>query len=170
MSYKVNSNIIDIAMSRLTIRRYLPSDKAAVQELHVLALERVGAHAGPGSWNDDLEDIEGVYLNSGGEFLVGEVGGRVVAMGALRRTSEARAEVKRMRVHPDLQGRGYGQVMLSTIEARARELGYSQLHLDTTEQMLAAQGLYEKNGYREVGRESRGRMRLIRYEKDLQPA
>src|SRR4051794_8102088 len=92
-------------MNSLTIRRYLPADHAAVVELHVLALQQVGAYAGRGPWDAGLDDIARVYLNNGGEFLVGEVPGRLVAMGALRRTAADKAEVKRMRVHPDSQGR-----------------------------------------------------------------
>ena len=53
------------------IRRYEPTDKRAVRRLHDDALNEVGAHLGPGTWDDDLDDIEGVYLASGGEFLVG---------------------------------------------------------------------------------------------------
>jgi GNAT superfamily N-acetyltransferase len=40
-------------------------------------------------------------------------------MGAFRRTDPERAEIKRMRVHPDYQGRGFGQIILSELEARA---------------------------------------------------
>ena len=36
----------------------------------------------------------------------------LLAMGALKRTGERSAEVKRMRVHPDAQGRGYGRQVL----------------------------------------------------------
>ncbi len=151
-------------MSHLTIRQYMPSDHAAVAELHVCALRQVGIHAQRGRWDADLDNIEAVYLNAG-EFLVGELDGRVVAMGALRRTSEERAEVKRMRVSPDCQGRGYGQAILSALEERGRELGYSCLHLDSAVRMAAARHLYEKNGYREVGRTVLGGIDAVLYEK-----
>jgi hypothetical protein len=65
----------------LHIRHYEPGDKRAVRRLHDEALNEVGAHLGAGPWDDDLDDIEGVYLESGGEFLVGELEGEVVAMG-----------------------------------------------------------------------------------------
>ncbi len=53
-------------------------------------------------------------------------------MGALRRTTNEWAEIKRMRVHPDFQRRGFGQMILEALEARAVALGYAALHLDTT--------------------------------------
>jgi GNAT superfamily N-acetyltransferase len=133
--------------------------------LHNEALNEVGAHLGSGPWDDDLDDIEGVYLESGGEFLVGELEGEVVAMGAIRRISPDAAEVKRMRVRPGLQGRGFGQAMLDSLHRRAARIGYTTLHLDTTVQQRAARRLYLKNGYREVGRGSVGPFDCIYYKR-----
>jgi GNAT superfamily N-acetyltransferase len=149
----------------LHIRRYEPGDKRALRRLHDDALNEVGAHLGSGPWDDDLDAIEGVYLESGGEFLVGELEGEIVAMGAVRRISADAAEVKRMRVRPDLQGCGYGQAMLVALHRSAADLGYTTLHLDTTVQQRAARGLYLKNGYREVGRGSVGPFDCIYYER-----
>jgi N-acetylglutamate synthase-like GNAT family acetyltransferase len=60
-----------------------------------------------------------VYLKNQGEFLVGVCEGRIVAMGALRRTTNERAEIKRMRVHPDFQRCGFGQMILEALETDA---------------------------------------------------
>jgi GNAT superfamily N-acetyltransferase len=109
----------------LHIRRYEPRDKRAVRRLHDDALNEVGAHLGSGPWDDDLDEIDNVYLDQGGEFLVGVLDGRIVAMGALMRISPEKAELKRMRVRPGLQGRGYGQAMLDALHRRASDLGYS---------------------------------------------
>jgi GNAT superfamily N-acetyltransferase len=149
----------------LHIRRYEPGDKRAVRRLHDDALNEVGAHLGAGPWDDDLDDIEGVYLESDGEFLVGILEGEVVAMGAIKRVSPDVADVKRMRVRPGLQGRGYGQAMLDALHSSAADLGYTTLHLDTTVQQRAARELYLKNGYREVGRGSVGPFDCIYYER-----
>lgn len=154
-----------LTIEPLHIRRYEPGDKHAVRRLHDDALNEVGAHLGSGPWDDDLDEIEGVYLESGGEFLVGILEGEVVAMGAIKRVSPDVAEVKRMRVRPALQGHGYGQAMLDALHRRAAGLGYSTLHLDTTVQQRAARRLYLKNGYREVGRGSIGPFDCIFYER-----
>jgi len=60
----------------LHIRRYEASDKRVVRRLHDDALNEVGAHLGSGQWDEDLNEIEDVYLGSGGEFLVGVLEGR----------------------------------------------------------------------------------------------
>ena len=148
----------------LTIRRYEPGDREAVWKLHNDALHAVGAHLGNGPWDEDLDAIEAVYLEDGGEFLVGILDQEVVAMGALRRNSDDRAGITRMRVAPSLQGRGIGQTLLEALHNRATELGYATLHLDTTVQQTAARRLYEKNGYREVGRGPIGPFECIYYE------
>jgi len=151
----------------LRIRRYEPRDRHAVRRLHDDALNEVGAHLGSGPWDDDLDEIESVYLDKGGEFLVGVLDGQIVAMGALMRISPEKAELKRMRVRPGLQGRGYGQAMLDALHHRASELGYSTLRLDTTVQQRAAQHLYLKNGYSEVGRGVVGPFDCIFYEREI---
>jgi len=150
-----------------TLRRYIPADQAAVEYLHVHAIQRMGAYLGRGSWDDDVYAIEQAYLANQGEFLIGEWDGTFVAMGGLLRTGPERAEIKRMRVHPDYQGRGFGQTILNELEARARAFGYTTLHLDTSILQVPAQKLYEKNGYREVGRKMIGDLEVLYYEKHL---
>jgi ribosomal protein S18 acetylase RimI-like enzyme len=151
-----------------TLRRYTPADREAVEYLHVHVIQQAGAYLGRGPWDDDVYAIEETYLNNQGEFLIGEWDSVFVAMGALRRTSPKRAEIKRMRVHPDYQGRGLGQIILNELEAHARILGYKTLHLDTSVVQFAAQRLYEKNGYREVGRDIYNDLEVILYEKALE--
>jgi GNAT superfamily N-acetyltransferase len=157
-------------------RRYTPGDQEAVEHLHVSVLQQTGAYLGRGPWDDDIYAIEDVYLKNGGEFLIGEYDGQIIAMGALKRTGPERAEVKRMRVHPAYQGRGYGQLILAELEARAQALGYRTLHLDTSILQIPAQRLYEKNGFREVGRDrykqqvgqdTYQQLEVILYEKQL---
>ena len=160
----------------LTIRQYSPDDHAAVMKLHVVAMERTGAYLGDGPWDDDLKDVQGVYLDQGGEFLVGEVSGHVVAMGAFRRdeatpsSAEVRAEIKRMRVHPDVQGRGYGQQMFRALEMSARQRGITTFYLETSVVLHAAQHLYRKNGFVETHRGKVQHMDCIWFEKTLSSA
>ena len=154
-------------MSDLLIRRYRDADHDAVFDLHNVALEAVDAHGGNGPWDDDLHRVREVYLEAGGEFLVGEVGGRLVAMGALAPLDQVTAEVTRMRVHPDCWRRGFGRAMLDRLEARAADLGYHVLRLETTAGQTAAQALYRSRGYREVGRTRWKRFEVITFEKRL---
>ena len=148
-----------------SIRRYVGADHARVVELHVLGLEQFEANSPRGSWDADIDDIEGVYLSNKGEFLVGELDGEVVAMGGFRQKTEMVAELKRMRVHPKYQRRGFGQAILTELEKRAKSLGYSSFFLDTLPTMAPARHLYSKNGFVQTGTKKVGRFDAILYEK-----
>jgi ribosomal protein S18 acetylase RimI-like enzyme len=149
----------------LSVRRYRASDRQAVWDLHNLALRDAQAHGGNGPWDADLQTIEASYLGEGGEFLVGTIEQRVVAIGALRRLSPERATVTRMRVHPAHQRRGFGRRILNELERTATRLGYSSLVLDTTIEQTAAQAFYRAEGYRETGRGTLGRFDVIYFAK-----
>lgn len=138
---------------RFEIRTYEPKDKEEVFKLHVKALTAAGAYIGSGIWDDDLKDIGAVYLNSGGDFLVGIVGGKIVAMGALKKLSDEVGEIKRMRTDPDFQRRGFAQAILERLESRARDFGFKSLELDSWFDQIASHRLYTKNGYEEFKRE-----------------
>jgi GNAT superfamily N-acetyltransferase len=149
------------------IRRFEDHDHDAVWTLHNLALNAVNAHGGNGAWDDDLHHIPAVYLQAGGEFLVGELNGVIIAIGGLLRDGEASAKVRRMRVHPAHQRQGYGQAILDALLARARELGLSRLWLDTTRGQVAAQRFYEKNGFQQTGTGQYGPYELLYYERTV---
>ncbi len=83
---------------------------------------------------------------------MGTLAGRVAAMGGIRPRDQSTAELKRMRVHPDVQRRGFGRAILRRLEGRAIQLGYRRLVLDTTERQVAAIGLYRSEGFAETGR------------------
>jgi ribosomal protein S18 acetylase RimI-like enzyme len=151
----------------MLIRRFIESDHDEVWQLHNDGLNQMGVNLGNGKWDEDLHNIESVYINNRGDFLVGELDGQIIAMGALRKISDTAAEIKRMRVHPDFQGKGYGQKIYDSLEAKAIQLGYTKLSLDTTVKQFPAQKLYDKNGFVEVGRRNIKGLELIFYEKTL---
>lgn len=153
--------------AELQIRRYRPEDHDRLWAIHNRALQSVSAHAGNGDWDDDLHHVSEVYLRNKGEFYVGELEGRIVAMGGLKRISDDTAEVKRMRVDPPHQGAGYGKTILRALELRARELGYRTLTLETTQRQRAARHIYAAAGYIEQSRRQMGEFTIIRMTKTL---
>jgi ribosomal protein S18 acetylase RimI-like enzyme len=150
----------------LELRSFRGAD--AVWQLHNAALEDAGVHGGRGPWEDDLRDINTTYLDSGGELLVGHTEGELVAMGGLLSHSREEAEIRRMRVHPDFQRRGFGRLLLIGLEERAQALGFRVICLDTPDCQTAARRLYESAGYRETGRRKAARFLFIDFAKTLQ--
>lgn len=153
----------------LTIRQYNASDKEAVIHLNTISLQSTNAYIEQKNYYQDLNDIEAIYLNNNGEFLIGFLEKQPVVMGALMKISERRAELKRMRVHPEFQRSGLGESMLKELEKRAKGLGYREIELLTSVRQIGAQHFYVKNGYHEVGRgKNKGPLENIFYEKSLE--
>lgn len=152
----------------MQIRQYCSEDKEPVWLLHNLALEGTGAHAGNGPWDEDLHEISKTYLSTGGDFMVGIDDERLIAMGAIVKRNCETAEIKRMRVHPEHQRRGYGEQMLHALEKQAAFLGFEKLVLETTSVQVAAQALYEKNRFHLVQEWDEGEFHILRYEKYAQ--
>src|SRR5919197_1415238 len=110
--------------------RYQPEFKEPMLALHRSAIE--GFKLGMSQQQDeaDLMAVEEVYLSSSGEFLLGFISERLVAMGGFKRLSDDWAELRRMRIARDLQGRGYGTLLLRELERRAFRSGVRALCLD----------------------------------------
>ena len=155
--------VIRVATQELTIRRYEARDHGAVVRLHRKGLQQMGADAGAGPWDDDLNDIEGVYLHGGGDFVVATVADEVVGMGALRRTGPRSGDLKRLRVQPERQGHGIGERVARHLMQRAVELGMTDLTADTTSRQLPAQQLLQKLGFAEVRRNELTDLTVIYY-------
>ncbi|GAA0914606.1 GNAT family N-acetyltransferase [Nonomuraea longicatena] len=152
----------------LKIRRYRWSDLDTILALHRIALAQVGLVPGDGVYyDDDFPRIQEIYLACGGDFLVGEAGGRVVAMGGLRPIDPSCVELCRLRVHPAHQGRGHGSTMLEALEARAMELGFQSMRGDTTVRQEVALALYTRRGWRETAREQVGSHVIVYVHKPL---
>ncbi len=147
------------------LRRFRPADNGYVWALSRIA--NIGHTADPSAplplppldeppaefpW---LADIDGSFINVGGEFLVGHVDGDLAAIGGIRPTDDVQAEIKYVRVHPAIRRRGTGRLLMRGLEEAAAELGFQQLHLDTASNQPEAVAFYRSLGYEEIGRETR---------------
>jgi putative acetyltransferase len=59
-------------------------------------------------------------------------------------------ELVKMYFRPEARGLGLGKRLLQLCLETAKELGYSQIYLETIEQMHAARGLYEHLGFSRI--------------------
>ncbi|HKE48296.1 MAG TPA: GNAT family N-acetyltransferase [Rhodanobacteraceae bacterium] len=75
-------------------------------------------------------------------------------------------------VAPEARGAGIGEALLAAAERDAREQGSTSLRLEVRTDNPAAQGLYERRGYRRFGRREgyyEDGAAALRYEKALAP-
>lgn len=85
-----------------------------------------------------------------GVFLLLRDAGRVLGCGGVRRLDVAVGELKRMYLDPEARGIGLGARLLRELEARAADLGYRTLRLDSRLELTAALRLYRAAGYHEI--------------------
>ena len=116
----------------------------------------------------DLMSIEEVYLRGGGEFLLGFLGERLIAMGGFKRLSDDLAELRRMRIARDLQGQGYGAWLLRELEQRAFQSGIRMLCLETARRRPLTLKFYRKHDYHETGQGLYGAVETVKFQKVLE--
>jgi len=171
----------------MKLRRYQPRDSEAVRRLNEEVIRAAGTDPEDIPHADDVEDVEGAYIETGGEFLVveredagseatesseeasGETAssdGEVVGMGGLRVDGDE-GELFRMRVALDRQREGIGSRLLDALEDAARERGVERLRAETAKRQSAAVSFYPRNGYERVDADRRGEYTVIGYEKQL---
>lgn len=149
--------------------RYRAEHQEPMLALHRNALEGIALGMTQQQDEADLVAIEDVYLGRRGEFLVGLVDGRLVAMGGFQWLSEGLAELRRMRIARDLQGRGYGTLLLRELERRASLSGIRTLCLSAARRRPLTLEFYRQHGYQETGRGSYGAVETVLFRKRLPP-
>ena len=152
----------------MQLKRYESKFNDSILALHRGAIE--GFSLGMSQVQDeaDLVAIESTYLDSGGEFLVGFVDDQLVAMGGFILLTGSKAELKRMRIKPDCQGRGYGSIILGALERRAREAGICTLCLETAKRRPLTLAFYRQHGYRDEGVGFYGDVETVKFSKSLE--
>lgn len=147
--------------------RYRPEYREPMLALHRSAI--VGFTLGMSQQEDvaDLLTIEQVYLRAGGEFLVGFINERLVAMGGFKRLAGTSAELRRMRIEHELQGKGYGTQLLRELERLAFQSGIRTLCLDTARRRPLTLKFYRKHGYQETGQSFYGKVETVQFSKTL---
>jgi putative acetyltransferase len=104
---------------------------------------------------DYMEDGSGGFrpedaLGPRGAFVVGHVGGRAVACGAIRPLEEGVAELKRVFVKVEFRGRGYSKAIVNELERQAQRRAYRVMRLETGVRQPEAVSLYESLGYHRI--------------------
>jgi ribosomal protein S18 acetylase RimI-like enzyme len=154
------------------LRRAEPADGPELRRLYRAAMRAEGTDPADVPDTDDLADVGAAYVDPGGEFLVVESEGHIVAMGGLAVDGEDLAdgegELFRIGVDTDHQRRGYGSAILAGLEDAARERGLDRIVLTTARRQAAATEFYPAHGYERVGRERQGEYRLVRFAKSLE--
>ena len=103
----------------------------------------------------ELAALPGEYAAArGGRLCLAMVGGEVAGCGALRQLADVdhvnACEMKRLFVRKPFRRFGLGRLLAQALLDAAREMGYSNVLLDTLDDMEAGRELYARLGFVEV--------------------
>ena len=126
------------------------TDTKIIQTLFQEYSQIKGAESCFVSFEKELAGLASFYR--GGALFAGYCGGEAAACAALKKSSAKSAELKRLYIKPAFRGKGYAHIILRTVFAKARELGFSEVTLTTKPAVMpAAYALYKKSGFSEIG-------------------
>jgi ribosomal protein S18 acetylase RimI-like enzyme len=121
------------------------------------------AWLGPEGWFTDIEAELAALPGGYDAILLAREGDEIAGCVALRRLEEGVCEMKRLYVRPAARGSGAGRALVEASVARARELGYAAMRLDTLPTMDTAQALYLSLGFREIERYNENPIEGVRF-------
>ncbi len=102
------------------------------------------------NFEQELASLPQMYGGQRGKLLLAWVGNTVAGCVGVRQFSELVGEMKRLYVPADFQGKGIGKALAIQIIQKAKELDYTEMVLDTLEQMKSARKLYYALGFQEI--------------------
>src|SRR6218665_890921 len=101
-------------------------------------------------FDKELETLAQMYGRANGGIILCKESDGYLGCVAIRRINDTDAEMKRMWVQRDHQGRGIGNLLLQKAIELSKKCGYKKIRLDTLSNMTPAINLYRKNGFVEI--------------------
>jgi ribosomal protein S18 acetylase RimI-like enzyme len=98
----------------------------------------------------EVAALPGPYSPPRGALLLAGAEGAAAGCVALRPLDDLACEMKRLYVRPAWRRRGVGRLLCDAVIARAQNLGYATMKLDTVPEMTEAIALYRSLGFRPV--------------------
>lgn len=111
-------------------------------------LEEYGLSPDPSCTDSDLNDVETSYFQKGGTFLVLETeDDLIVGAYGLYPLDEQTCELRKMYLDKTYRGKGLGKFLLEDALAKARQLGFEKVVLETASVLKEAIALYKSYGF-----------------------
>ena len=133
----------------MIVRDYTPDDAAAFRDLNLAWVEAFFTVEDED--RAQLEDPDTHILDKGGAILMAEYQGEAVGtVGLVPGHGDGVLELIKMSARSDIQGKGIGRALMDAAIEKARDMGASQIWLETNTKLEAALALYRKSGFREL--------------------
>ena len=103
------------------------------------------------NFDQELAELPGDYAPPDGRLLLAFEDDQLAGCVALRKLRASSCEMKRLFLRPEFRGRGLGRALVEKIVDEARQIGYTQMCLDTLPgSMDQAIALYSSIGFKEI--------------------
>ncbi len=97
----------------------------------------------------DLDNISEFYQVDNGNFWLAIQNNQIIGTIGLKNYN-GKAYMKRMAVHESYRGRGIAQELLNTFTNYAKEMGFKEIYLSTSKNLVAANKFYAKEGFEKI--------------------
>ncbi|QDU34376.1 Acetyltransferase YpeA [Poriferisphaera corsica] len=133
-------------MDDITVRTFQPDDQSAVITLYNQGL--LAGQVTPNDTGADIEYIHDAYFDSDRHhFWVATQHDHIVGMIGVASDDDHTAEIRRLRVQPDLQSTPIAAKLLATALEHCKTHGFLKIRLDTRFERDEAVGLFDKLGF-----------------------
>ena len=104
----------------------------------------------------DLNEIPTFYQANNGNFWIAKNDNEIIGTISLLDIGNHQGALRKMFVNKNYRGKesGVGKKLLDTLVDWAKQKGFTEIFLGTTEKFIGAQRFYEKNGYVEIEKQA----------------
>ena len=135
------------------LRKVKKGEEKLVFDLVRTVLSDFGLKTDPEGTDHDISDIYQHYFRRGGWFSVIEKDGKIIGSYGIYPVNDVICELRKMYLLKEFQGQGLGRKMMEEALSRARELGYTEMILESNTVLKRALALYRKYGFEEYSPE-----------------
>jgi Acetyltransferases len=148
------------------IKIYSSDMQNKIEEFFGICFDALGWDFNLEGRHSDIKNIPEVYMKNGCMWCLID-GKKVIGTSAVRTIAPDIAELKRLYVLPEYQGRGYGKLLFETALQYAKAEKYKKIRLDTQKDRSASRHLIETHGFKEISGYNDNPFAELYYELDL---
>jgi putative acetyltransferase len=130
----------------VNLRKAKRGEESEIMNLVKSVLSDYGLKTDPVT-DQDISDLDQEYFYKNGWFSVLENSNKIIGTYGIYRIDKKICELRKMYLLPAYQGKGLGKFLLAEALKKAKELGYTEIILETNKVLDKAISLYGKNGF-----------------------
>jgi len=147
----------------MPIRKFQEKDAPSVKELVNSILFKEFPLSSKAYQIDDLDSIAKAYNGSRDVFYVIEEDNKIVGTAGIKEDTKQAALLRRVYVHPNYRGKGFGSLLMNSAIDFCKKNGYRQVIFRSTSQMQEAISLCLRKGFSEEEKLNLGDVQIIKF-------